>query len=143
MLWAGQLYSGMRHTARILTQSRHPWGTLTNDRGLSAHGQEPAAASWALLPDECDSSRPVTIPGQGVNVSSGIQNNNEVCVIFIKTISLSIIVAVIQLLWIFKDASAYFENTGGRVVIGATEREGTSGSDRFKLKPQYYLLLAV
>lgn len=51
-----QLYSGVRHTARILTWSRHSWGTLTNDQELSAHGQEPVTTSWAPLPDECDSS---------------------------------------------------------------------------------------
>lgn len=44
-----------------------PLGTLTNDQGLSTHGQEPAAASWALLPDECDSSRPLNVPELRVN----------------------------------------------------------------------------
>lgn len=44
-----------------------PLGTLTNDQGLSTHGQEPATASWALLPDECDSSRPLNVPELKVN----------------------------------------------------------------------------
>ena len=66
-LWPVHFYSGMRQAARILTRSRHPWGTLTNDQGLSTHGQEPAAASWALLPGEHDSSRPVNFPGLEAN----------------------------------------------------------------------------
>ena len=44
-----------------------PLGTLTNDQGLSTRGQEPAAASWALLPADCHSSRPLNVPELRVN----------------------------------------------------------------------------
>ena len=39
--------------------------------------------------------------------SSGIQNNNKVLVIFTRIVILLITVAVIQLLWIFKDITAF------------------------------------
>lgn len=53
-----------------------PWGTLTNDWGLPGHGQQPMAASWALLPDSCDSSRLMKHFRTGANDSSGIPNNS-------------------------------------------------------------------
>lgn len=53
-----------------------PWGTLTNDWGLSVHGWQPMAASWALLPDSCDSSRLMKHFRTGANDSSGIPNNS-------------------------------------------------------------------
>lgn len=53
-----------------------PWGTLTNDWGLSVHGWQPMVASWALLPDSCDSSRLMKHFRTGANDSSGIPNNS-------------------------------------------------------------------
>lgn len=56
-------------TRQALNMKQAPRGPLTNDQGLSTHGQEPAAASWALLPDECNGSRPLNVPDLGVNES--------------------------------------------------------------------------
>lgn len=53
-----------------------PWGTLTNDWGLSVHGWQPMVASWALLPDSCDSSRLMKHFRTGAKDSSGIPNNS-------------------------------------------------------------------
>lgn len=50
-----------------LNMKQAPWGTLTNDQGLSVCGWQPMTASWAILPDPCDSPRLMKHFRTGVN----------------------------------------------------------------------------
>lgn len=93
-----RLHNGIKHTARILTWSRHPWETLTNDQGLSVHGQKPVAARWALLPDECDDSGHANIPGlEWMNLVVVQTRPSSSLLWIIRIISLSVMMAVMDL----------------------------------------------
>lgn len=76
-----------------------------------------------MLPDECARSRPVNIPGLGVNASSGVQNNKEIFVTFIMIVNLS----VWWLLLSCYGSSRIQKPTGGSKAMGVLGEKGLQG----------------